>query len=92
MPPHTAKRRTTTNLKTKENQNCQNIELYGNLTTKELKKKYSSRLAGGVEMGNQVGRTCSKMVMRGLGCGEAAAGRPGEAVGVGPGSPTFACR
>ena len=34
------------------------------LTTKELKKKHSTRPTGGVEMGNQVGRTCSKMVMR----------------------------
>ena len=29
----------TTNLKTKNNQNCQKIELHGSLTTKELKKK-----------------------------------------------------
>ena len=55
MPPHTTKRRTTTNLKTKNNQNCQKIELYGSLTTKELKKKHSSRLVGGVE------RTCGKV-------------------------------
>ena len=47
MPPHTTKRRTTTHLKTKNNQNCQKIQLYGSLTTKKLKKKYSSRLAGG---------------------------------------------
>ena len=59
MPPHTTKR--TTNLKTKNNQNCQKIELYGSPTTKELKKKHSFRLVGGVE------RTCSK----------AAVGRPG---------------
>ena len=49
VPPRTTKRRTTTNLKTKSNQNCQKIELYGSLTTKELKKKHSSRLVGGVE-------------------------------------------
>ena len=36
MPPCTTKRRTTKNLKTK-NQNCQKIELYGSPTTKELK-------------------------------------------------------
>ena len=48
LSPHTTKRRTT-NLKTKSNQNCQKIELYGSLTTKELKKKYSSRLAPGSE-------------------------------------------
>ena len=39
------KRRITTNLKTKNNQNCHKIELYGSLTTKEL-KKYSSRQEG----------------------------------------------
>ena len=50
--PHTTKRRTTTNLKTKTNQNCQKIELYRNLTTKELKKKHSSRLVGGAERGS----------------------------------------
>ena len=49
MPPCATKRRTTTNLKTQNNQNCQKIELYGGLTTKELKKKHSSRLVGGVD-------------------------------------------
>ena len=49
LSSHTTKR-TTTNQKTKSNQNCQKIELYGSLTTKELKKKHSSRLVGGVEM------------------------------------------
>ena len=34
------KRRITTNSKTKINQNCQKIKLYGSLTTKELKKKH----------------------------------------------------
>ena len=43
LPPRTTKRRTTTNLKTENNQNCQKIELHGSLTTKELKKRYSSR-------------------------------------------------
>ena len=60
LPPCTTKR-STTNIKTKNNQNCQKIELYGSPTTKELKKKHSFRLVGGVE------RTCSK----------AAVGRPG---------------
>ena len=41
LPPRTTKRRKTTNLKTKNNQNCQKVELYGSLTTKELKKKTS---------------------------------------------------
>ena len=47
-------KRTTTNLK-ENNQNCQKIECYGSLTTKELKKKQSSILVGGVEMGNRGG-------------------------------------
>ena len=70
MPPHTTKRRTTTNLKTKNNQNCQKTELYGSLTTKELKKKHSSRLVGGVETASRVERTCGKAVAAG-GLGQA---------------------
>ena len=54
LPPRTTKR-TTTNLKTKNNQNCQNIELYGSPTTKELKKKQSFRMVGGAEMGSRGG-------------------------------------
>ena len=38
-----------TNLKTKTNQNCQKIKPYGSLTTKEIKKKHSSRPEGGAE-------------------------------------------
>ena len=34
MPPYTTKRRATTKLKTKTNQNCLKIELYGSLITK----------------------------------------------------------
>ena len=49
-PPCTTKRRTTTHLKTKNNQNYQKIKLYGSLTTKELKKKHSFRLVGGADM------------------------------------------
>ena len=52
LPPHTTKRRSTTNLKIKNNKNYQKIKLYGSLTTKELKKKHSSRLVGRVEMGS----------------------------------------
>ena len=51
VPAHTTKRRTT-NTKTNINQNCQRIELYESLTTKELKKKHLPRLVGGVEMGS----------------------------------------
>ena len=52
LPPHIIKR-TTTNLKTKNNQNCQKIKFYRCPTTKELKKKHSSRLGGGAEKGSQ---------------------------------------
>ena len=62
VPPRTTKRRTTTNLKTKNNKNFQKIKLYGSPTTKELKKKHSSRLVGGVK------RTHGKVVAGGLGC------------------------
>ena len=51
MPPCTTKR-TTTSIQAKNNQNCDKIELYGSLTTKELKKKHSFRLIGGVVMGS----------------------------------------
>ena len=50
--PHTTKIRVTTNLKTINNQNCQNIKLHGTLTIKEL-MKYLSRCVGGTEMGSQ---------------------------------------
>ena len=52
--PHTTERRTTTNLKTKNNPNCQISKLHGNLTTKEL-KKHLSRLTGGAETESQSG-------------------------------------
>ena len=41
-PPGTTIRWITTNFKKKDTQNCQKIELYGSLTTKDLKKPYSS--------------------------------------------------
>ena len=44
--------RIPTNVKTKNNQNCQKIERYGSLTTKELKKKQSSRQVRGAELGS----------------------------------------
>ena len=81
MPPCTTKRRTT-NLKTKNNQNCQKSKLYGSPTTKELKKKHSSRPVRGAETGNWSERTH----------GKAAAGGPAKAEAVRVGGPTFACR
>ena len=68
MPTCTTKRRTTTNLKTKNNQNCQKIKLFGSPTTKELKKKHSFRVVGGAEMGSWVKRMSGKAVV----------GRPGS--------------
>ena len=79
MPPHTTKR-TTTNLKTKNNQNCQKMELYRSPTTEELKKKHSSRPVGGLERDSGAERTHHK----------AAAGGPGKVAAGGAGSPTFA--
>ena len=67
MLPNTTKRRTT-NLKTKNNQNCQKIELYGSLTTKKLKKKHSSRLVGGQRRAAEAERMHRKAV----------AGKPGS--------------
>ena len=61
VPLHTTKRRTTTNLKTKNNQNARKIELHGSPATKELKKKHSSRVVGGVETGSWAERTHGKV-------------------------------
>ena len=58
------------------------MELYRSPTTKELKKKHSSRPAGEVEVDSWAERTR----------GKAAAGGPGEAVARRLGRPTFACR
>ena len=51
-------------------------------TTKELKKKHSSRLVGGAESGSRVERTLGKAVT----------GGPGKAVACRLGGPTFVCR
>ena len=82
LPPRTTKRRTTKILKTKNNQNCQKIELYGSLTTKELKNKHSSRPEGGVETGSQSGKDLWQSSGWRARVGEEAAG--------GAASPTFA--
>ena len=66
--------------------------MYGSPTTKELKKKHSSRSVGGVETGSRAERTLGKAATRGpskvADCGvgwaklqlasEAAAGGPGD--------------
>ena len=41
------------NLKTNNTQNSQKIELYGSLTTKDLKKPHLSRWVGGAETGQR---------------------------------------
>ena len=91
MPPPTTKRRTITNLKTKNNQNGQKIKLYGSLTTKELKKKLSSRWVGGVEMGSRGGEDKQQGCGWRPGAGERVAGQLGEAVAGRAGGPTFVC-
>ena len=63
-PTCTTIRRITTNLKTKNTQSCQKIELYGSPTTKDLKKPYSSRQVGGVETGSW-GREKAVLAARG---------------------------
>ena len=82
FPPRTTTRRATTNLKTRNNQNCKKIQLYKSPATKELNKKPSSRLVGAVEMGSQ-GREDSRQ-------GGCWWNREGEEVAGGAGSPTFA--
>ena len=81
-PPHTTKRRTTTNLKTKNNQNCQKIKLYGRLTTKEFKKKHSSRPVGEVEVRSPGGEDSRQ--------GSCWRTRTGKVVAGGADGPTFA--
>ena len=83
LPSCTTKRRTT-NLKTRTNQNCQKIELYGSPTSKQLKKKHSFRLIGGLEMGSWGGED----VQQGSNWRTWAS----EVVAGGVGGPTFACR
>ena len=51
------------NLKTKNNQNWQNIELYGSPTTKEIKKTHSSRPVGWVETSNLAEGSHGKAVL-----------------------------
>ena len=70
LPPRTTK--SITNLKTENTQNCQKIELYGNPTTKELKKHSSRWVGGGWRKAARVQRTHSN-----AGAGQAAAGRAG---------------
>ena len=69
-----------TNLKMKNNQKWQKIKLYGSLTTKELKKKHSSRLLGKAEMDSWAERAPGKVT-----------GGQGKVAAGGASSPTFVC-
>ena len=53
--------------KDNNNQNFQKIGLYVSPTSKELKKKHSYRMGGGVETGSQGGEMCGKTATGGLG-------------------------
>ena len=77
LPPLTNKRRTMANLKTKNNQSCQKIKLYGTPTAKELKKKHSSRPVGRAEMGSQGKEDSQWDSSWKTGVGEVAAGEAG---------------
>ena len=59
MLPCTTKRRITTNLKTRNNQNYQKIKLHGTPTTEEIKKR-SYRWVGGAETGSRAERASGK--------------------------------
>ena len=73
--------------KKKVTHNCQKIKLYGGLTTKELKKKRSSRFIGGTEDWQQGSGWRTR-------AGEAEAGRWGGKTGERdrPYNPGFQCR
>ena len=80
LPPHTTKRRTTTNLKAKHNHNCQKIKLHGSLTTKELEGTFiqTSRRDGDGQPG-----------WRGLVARQQLEVHAGKAAAGGAGSPMF---
>ena len=52
--------------------------MYGSPTTKELKKKYSSRLIGGVEMGSRGGEDLGQASDWRTRAGKVAAGKAGS--------------
>ena len=89
MPPRTTKRKTTTNLKTKTNQKCQKIKLYGSQKTKEKKKIFIQTSRRGREdaaRGPRAGKGATG------GQREVAAGIPGEVAAGGTRRITFACK
>ena len=72
--------------------------MYGSQTTKEIKKKHSSRPVGGAENGTPVERTRGKVAAGGpskvadCGAGWAKLQLRSEAAACGLGGPTFMCR
>ena len=77
------------NLKTKNNQNCQKVELYGSPTTKEIKKMHASRPVGGARRAAGSERTHGKVLtQRGGGLWN----RAGQAAAIRPCGPTFTHR
>ena len=91
LPPCATKRRITTNLKTKNNQNCQKTELYGSSRTRELKKKHSCKPVGGAEMGRCSGETAQQGGNWRTRVGKMVAGGPGKTAAGEAGGPTFVC-
>ena len=81
LPPHTNNQKKDNNkFKNKNNQNCQEIELYGSLTTKELTFIQTSRRG---EHGQPGWRELVARWQQEIGAGKVVIGRVG--------GPTFAC-
>ena len=68
------------------------MELYESLTTKQLKRKHSSGLVGGEEMGSQGEEDWWQGGGWRTWAGKVAACGLDEVVADRPGSPTFACK
>ena len=78
--------------KNKKQPELTKIKLYGSLTTKELKKKLSSRRVGGVEMGSQGGKDLQQGPDWRTVAGNRGICGPSKVAAGGLGGPTFACR
>ena len=90
LPPHTTKRKTTTNLKTKNNQNCHKNQTVWKSNNQEVKETFiqTGRRGRDRQLG-QRGHAARRQLEDPV--GEAADGRSGEAVAGRLGGPTFAC-
>ena len=67
LPACTTRRRTTPNLKTKNNPELPENRTLWKSNNQGVKKKHSFRLAGGTEVGSRVERTHNKVAAGGLG-------------------------